>query len=94
MYDCFPHLPIRYSTKTRQVGLKTDTKICGNSVQRNLFQAKFSLPLCIYGCLSSVAISMKFAVLAMIRSIGSDRSRNAVSAANFHLDGKSGCKAK
>jgi hypothetical protein len=70
--DCFPHLPIRYSTKTRQVGLKTDTKIFDNfsPLQRNLFQAKFSLPLCRDGCLSGVAISMKFACIVSVAMLG------------------------
>ena len=35
--QCLPHLPMRYSTKTRQVGLKTDTKIWGRN-EPNLFQ--------------------------------------------------------
>jgi len=40
---------IRYSAKTLQVSLKTDIKTCRDfsPLQRNLFKAKLSLPLCI-----------------------------------------------
>jgi hypothetical protein len=37
------------------------------------FQAKFSLPLCIHGCLSSVAISMK-----LVGTMSVIRSRNRI----------------
>jgi hypothetical protein len=43
-----PHLLIGYSSGTRQVGLKTDTKICGRNVVTESVSDKFSLPVCVH----------------------------------------------